>query len=80
MCNVTGFYFSKKLKENDPYVQNLFEFARYLREAQPCEENLNLEFYLGALLYPQDLKRHLSSFASTPQAKETQLSLIKDVH
>jgi len=81
--NLTGFIISKR-ERNDSYLYNCMKKFNQegLKRAGTFEEN----FYLAALLYPQDLKRNLDAFLDEKEwddfelAKLEMLSTIEKIH
>lgn len=83
LSSLTGFVCSKKEKVNDPLVPAL---RQLLNELPPAHANMDLLFFLGCLVYPQDAKRNVSKFleGTSPDEREAKkeeyLFLIDKIH
>jgi hypothetical protein len=75
----TGFVCSKKAKSDDPLYECLQKFSSDTKEFEPTHQSMDILFYLGALLYPQDTKRNVMKFGGG-LSKKQRLDLIQKVH
>lgn len=81
LTKLTGFICSKKEKKDDPLVPSLQQLLAELPTAHP---KMELLFFLGCLVYPQDTKRNVEKFISSEESTQEKssnyLSLIQKIH
>ena len=81
LTKLTGFICSKKEKKDDPLVPSLQRLVAELPTAHP---KMELLFFLGCLVYPQDTKRNVEKFVPSqdPSSHHTSnyLTLIQKIH